>query len=132
MGDFVERYGFRIVSGESPETMQKLCLSKKFSHQEIRWNYGILRKVFYHMKDHEALFAFWQKISFWDSPVFMLSTLKATTIKIYFLHYEIGIKRYVLHHTWHFTRTFPQSYTYIRSLVFMKLTTFSMSKTGKS
>ena len=92
MGDFVERYGFRIVSGESPKTMQKLCLSKKFSHQEIRWNYGILRKVFYHMKDHEALFAFWQKISFWDSPVFMLSTLKATTIKIYFLHYEIGIK----------------------------------------
>ena len=23
--------------------MQKLCLSAKFSHQEIRWNYGIFR-----------------------------------------------------------------------------------------
>ena len=32
---------FRIASGESPETMRKLCLSKKFPHQEIRWNYGI-------------------------------------------------------------------------------------------
>ena len=29
--------------GESPETMRKLCLSTKFPHQEIRWNYGILR-----------------------------------------------------------------------------------------
>ena len=29
------------VSGESPETMRKLCLSTKFAHQEIRWNYGI-------------------------------------------------------------------------------------------
>ena len=25
-----------------PETLQKLCLSKKFPHQEIRWNYGFL------------------------------------------------------------------------------------------
>ena len=27
----------------SPETMRKLCLSTKFPHHEIRWNYGILR-----------------------------------------------------------------------------------------
>ena len=27
---------------ESPETMQKLCLSTKFPHQAISWNYGIL------------------------------------------------------------------------------------------
>ena len=30
---------------ESPETMQKLCLSTKFRHHEIRWNYGILSSV---------------------------------------------------------------------------------------
>ena len=28
---------------ESPETLQKLCLLTKCPHQEIRWNYGILR-----------------------------------------------------------------------------------------
>ena len=39
----VERYSFRIVSGEPPETLQKLCLSTKFPHKKIRWNYGILR-----------------------------------------------------------------------------------------
>ena len=32
-------------SYDSPETMRKLCLSAKFPHQEIRWNYGILRSV---------------------------------------------------------------------------------------
>ena len=31
----------------SPETMRKLCLSAKFPYQEIRWNYGILRSVYY-------------------------------------------------------------------------------------
>ena len=29
---------FRIVSGDS---LQKLCVSRKFPHQEIRWKYGI-------------------------------------------------------------------------------------------
>ena len=29
----------------SPETIRKLCLSAKFPHQEIRWNYGIFRSV---------------------------------------------------------------------------------------
>ena len=38
---FVGRYSFRIVSGKSPKTMQKIRLSTKFSHQKIRWNYGI-------------------------------------------------------------------------------------------
>ena len=46
-GSFLERHSFRIVSGESPKTMWKLCLSTKFPHQEIRWNYGILRSVDY-------------------------------------------------------------------------------------
>ena len=30
---------------ESPENMWKLSLSRKFPHQEIRWNYGILRSA---------------------------------------------------------------------------------------
>ena len=35
-GNLVERYNFRIVSGDSPETMQrKLSLLTKFPHQEI-------------------------------------------------------------------------------------------------
>ena len=37
-GNIVERRSFRIVSGELHKTMGKLCLSKKFPHQEIRWN----------------------------------------------------------------------------------------------
>ena len=40
-GNFVERHRFRIVWGESPETMRKLHLSRKFPHYEIKWNYGI-------------------------------------------------------------------------------------------
>ena len=39
----MERHSFRIVLGDSPETMQKLCLSTKFPDQKIRWNYGILQ-----------------------------------------------------------------------------------------
>ena len=45
-GNFVERYSFRIVSKlYSSETMRKLCLSTKFTHEEIGWNYSILRSV---------------------------------------------------------------------------------------
>ena len=29
------------------ETMQKMCLSTKFPHQEIKWNYGILRSAYF-------------------------------------------------------------------------------------
>ena len=32
-----------LVWGESPETIRNLCLCTKFPHQEIRWNYDILR-----------------------------------------------------------------------------------------
>ena len=32
---FVERHSFSLFSGKSPETMQKLCLSTKFPHEEI-------------------------------------------------------------------------------------------------
>ena len=41
-GNFVKRHSFRRVLGDSPEIMRKLCLSTKFPHQKIRWNYGIL------------------------------------------------------------------------------------------
>ena len=44
-GNFVERLSFRRVSGESPKTLRKLCLSTKFPHQLIRWNFGILCSV---------------------------------------------------------------------------------------
>ena len=47
MWKFLERHSFRIVSGESRETMWKLCLSAKFPHQETRWNFGILPSVSY-------------------------------------------------------------------------------------
>ena len=30
---------------DSPQTLQKLCLSTDFPHHEIRWNYGILRSA---------------------------------------------------------------------------------------
>ena len=43
---FCGKAQFRIVSGDLPETMWKLCLSTKFSHQEIRWNYSIFRSVY--------------------------------------------------------------------------------------
>ena len=34
-GNFAESHSLRIVLGESPETMRKLCLQIKFLHQEI-------------------------------------------------------------------------------------------------
>ena len=34
-GNFMERHSFCIVSGNSPESMWKLCFSTKFSRQEI-------------------------------------------------------------------------------------------------
>ena len=44
--NFVERHSFRIVSGELPKTMWKLCVSIKFPYQKIRWNYGIFCSVY--------------------------------------------------------------------------------------
>ena len=39
----MKKHSFHIVSSDSPEPeiMQKLCLSTKFPHQEIKWNFGI-------------------------------------------------------------------------------------------
>ena len=44
-GIFVERLNFRRDSAESPKTLKTLCFSTKFPHQEIRWNFGILRST---------------------------------------------------------------------------------------
>ena len=49
--NFTQFHGVRhslwkgTVSGDSTETMRKLCLSTKFPHHEIMWNYGILRSA---------------------------------------------------------------------------------------
>ena len=45
-------------TAKSPETMRKLCLSTKFPHQEIRWNYGIFRSVTY---SHFSTISIYQK-----------------------------------------------------------------------
>ena len=45
--NFAERHIFRIVLDDLPETMRKLCLSAKFPHQEIKWNYRIFCSVFW-------------------------------------------------------------------------------------
>ena len=35
-GNFVEKYSFRRVLGDSPENLQKLCVSIKVPLQEVR------------------------------------------------------------------------------------------------
>ena len=61
-GSFVERHSFRIFSGESLETMRKLCLSTKFPHQEIRRNNDILCSVTHsflkELKEKRLLFSY--------------------------------------------------------------------------
>ena len=42
MWKFCGKQTVRRVLDNSPETLWKLCLSTKFPHQQIRWNYGIL------------------------------------------------------------------------------------------
>ena len=43
--NFVETHSFRIVSSEPPKTLQKLCVSTNFPHQEIMWNFDVIRSV---------------------------------------------------------------------------------------
>ena len=50
---------------ESPKTMRKLCLSTKFPHQEIRWNYGILRSE---VKCKEKVNWWWFKLQMQHEP----------------------------------------------------------------
>ena len=44
-GNFLERHSLRVVSGDLPGTMRKMCLSTKLPRQEIRLNYRILRSL---------------------------------------------------------------------------------------
>ena len=44
-GNVVESHSLRRVSGNSLETLWTLCLSTKFPHQEIWWNFVILRNT---------------------------------------------------------------------------------------
>ena len=60
---FLERHNFRVVLGESPETMRKLCLSTKFPHQEIRWNYSIFRSVHYQITHNRKCSRYHKNIS---------------------------------------------------------------------
>ena len=41
--EMLRKGSFRIVLGKWSKTMQNLCLSAKFPHLEIGWNYGIFR-----------------------------------------------------------------------------------------
>ena len=43
----VRKFCGKTIQGNSPETMWKLCLSAKFPHQKIRWNYGIFRSCLF-------------------------------------------------------------------------------------
>ena len=54
--NFVARHSFRRASGKSPETLRKLCISKKFPHREITWNFGILHSVWLCNKSMIELF----------------------------------------------------------------------------
>ena len=52
-GNFVKTHSFRRVSGDSSETLQKLCIFTKYKNQEIRWNFGILCSDFiFHINKH--------------------------------------------------------------------------------
>ena len=42
---FCRKAQFPHVSGDSHETIRKLCLSTKFPHQKTTWNYGMLCSV---------------------------------------------------------------------------------------
>ena len=94
-GNFMERYNFSIISGESPKNMRKPYLSIKFPHQEIRWNYRIFRSasLYYShcMKSVHIRSFFWsvfspnkentdqQKIRIWT--LFMLCHSSCTAVK---------------------------------------------------
>ena len=41
-GNFLWQRKVTVNESELPETLRKLCAFTKFSHQEIKWNYGIL------------------------------------------------------------------------------------------
>ena len=46
-----------------PETMRKLCLSTKFPHLEIRWNYGVFFVCFFFLYKSIRYFTQWFVLS---------------------------------------------------------------------
>ena len=59
-GNFVEKRSFLRVS---PETLWNLCLSAKYLHQEIRWNFGILHSVASIFQSISEIIRFWLILS---------------------------------------------------------------------
>ena len=62
-GNFVARHSFRMVSGDSPETMRKLCLAKNFHTKklgEITVFYAVLVINLLHnnINSHSPVFQF--------------------------------------------------------------------------
>ena len=47
-GNFVEVHNFCRVCSDFPENLWKLCVSTKFPHEKISWNYGVLCSVRIH------------------------------------------------------------------------------------
>ena len=74
------------------ETLGKLCLSTKFPHQEIRWNYGILRSFIDSHNDRCNIeFIVWCWIHIWSwSPLFCDAIMiSATTVKLLCISYDL-------------------------------------------
>ena len=65
-----------------------------------------------HVKGHKIRITLGQIIWHWTCLVFMMSPLKKTTAKVYFLQYDICISQ---HYTCYCSRTFPHSYAKLRS-----------------
>ena len=77
----MEGHSFRIVLRESPGTMQKLCLSTKFTHQETRWNYSISRS---------DCFGLYTKIKERSGISFRYKFLYTFSIKMFLIWYSIN------------------------------------------
>ena len=81
---------------DSPKTMQKLCFSTKFLHQEIRWNYGILRSgrvtsIFtlqMKLTDDDTNLVTWFCTSLFSTSLFctsLFSTCTSDFVLVYFM-----------------------------------------------
>ena len=68
-GNFVGKHSFCIDSGDSPETMRKLCLSTKFTQQKVTRNYVIFCSasltLFQKKKIISSMFGFNCGSNFW-------------------------------------------------------------------
>ena len=65
---------FHLISGDSSKTTWKLCLSAKFPHREIRWNYGILRSGNWCSTMWTVSISCCESINFY-TPIFLLNNI---------------------------------------------------------